>query len=91
LTQGGENPAGTVARLTREGISQDDILTQLRASGHSIIASIKALRDGTGMSLAAAKQAVHFSRAWADLRENNEALHEAIEEILRDDGTENSN
>jgi ribosomal protein L7/L12 len=83
-----ELPAVTVARLAREGMSQDDILTQLRASGHSTIESIKALHDGEGISLTAAKQAVHFSRAWADQREANETFHETIEKILTDDGSE---
>jgi hypothetical protein len=37
----------------------------------------KMLRDLNGISLADAKEAVHYSKTWADRRESNEALHEA--------------
>ena len=87
MSDDGKEPAAIVARLMREGRSQDDVLAQLRANGGSVVDSIKALMDGAGLSLAAAKQAVHFSPAWADQREQNEAFHDAIEEILNGDGT----
>ena len=68
-----------VARLLREGLSHDEILVRLRSDGYSIIDSIRGLAEGAGMSLGAAKEAVHFSPAWADQREQNEAFHEMVE------------
>lgn len=41
------------------------------------IACIRLLPDLTGISLGEAKEAVHYSPAWADRRDSNEALHEA--------------
>jgi hypothetical protein len=74
-----------VARLMREGLSRDEILIRLRSEGYSIIDSIRGLVEGSGMSLGAAKEAVHLDPAWADQREQNEAFHEMVERAFDGD------
>lgn len=65
---------------TRAGI--EDFLSKLRSRGAGQLESIKALRSCEGISLAGAKEKVHFSQTWADQREASEALHEAAYEAL---------
>jgi hypothetical protein len=60
----------------------EDFLAALRAEGHSRIHSIRALREREGCSLAEAKEIVHTSRAWADLREDTERFHASVERAL---------
>lgn len=64
------------------GCSREDLIQAMRKAGLNQIACIKMLRDLCGISLGDAKEAVHYSRAWADRRESNEALHEAAFEAL---------
>jgi hypothetical protein len=66
-----------------EGKITDDALAELRASGASIIECIFAVRSFRGCDLAAAKQVVHFSSAWADMREQHDRFHDELEEALR--------
>lgn len=67
---------------TTTTVDRDDwnaILRQLRADGFSPVESIKVTRAVLHVSLGEAKDIVHRSRAWADLRSDFEALHEAAE------------
>ena len=65
-----------VARtMLASGADWEAVLTELRRLGASPIASIKVVRDLKGVSLGDAKEAVHFSRAWADRRVAHEKLH----------------
>jgi len=65
-----------VARtMLASGADWEAVLTELRRLGASPIASIKIVRDVKGVSLRDAKEAVHFSGAWADRRVAHEALH----------------
>ena len=50
----------------------------LREAGLSKIESIKALHDRFGLTLAEGKSLVHFSPAWADRREADDAFHERL-------------
>jgi len=59
------------------GMDRDEVIHRMRVSGYNKIASIKLLRDLTGISLGDAKVAVHSSPAWADCRQSDDALHEA--------------
>lgn len=55
------------------------VLRQLRADGFSPIESIKVTRAVLHVSLGEAKDIVHRSNAWADLRSGFEELHESAE------------
>lgn len=71
--------ASVVSRMRREGFSQEEILAHLRSDGCSIIESIKALKEGAGMSLADAKRAIEESQTWAGTREHNRKF---IDELI---------
>jgi len=70
-------PQSTAATVDRDG--WDAVLRQLRADGFSPVESIKVTRAVLHVSLGEAKDIVHRSRAWVDLRGDFEALHEAAE------------
>ncbi|MFT4251046.1 MAG: hypothetical protein QM608_00995, partial [Caulobacter sp.] len=53
-------------------------LAFLRAEGLSVIQSIAVLVDRDGLTLAQAKQTVHLSAAWADLRDRHDAFHDQL-------------
>ncbi|MGN9814477.1 hypothetical protein ACTMUQ_03900 [Streptomyces sp. SD11] len=63
------------AAALRDGKSLDEVLTDLRSQGFGVIDSIKAVRRLRSCSLAEAKQIVHFSEAWKDMRETHDAFH----------------
>lgn len=65
------------AHLAR-GITDEDLMTFLRAEGCSKIDSIAVLREVLNISVAEGKALVHLSRAWADVRERDNAFHEAL-------------
>jgi len=60
------------------GAGNDGVLERLRQHGLEKIDCIVVLRTVTGMSLADAKRAVHHSPAWADRREQDDALGDAL-------------
>ena len=66
--------------LLATGASVDDVLGVLRREGESRMASIKLLRELTGMSLRDAKSAVHMSPVWEDLRQEADTFHEQLEQ-----------
>lgn len=79
------DPAGDYAellalgrRLRAEGRDLDEILVAPRARSESIIQSMKVVRALTGWGLREVKPFVHHSAAWADRREEFEALHAAL-------------
>ena len=67
----------TIRESLASGASQESVIQMMRLAGLHQIACIKMLRDVTGVSLGDAKEAVHYSKAWADRRESNEGFHEA--------------
>jgi hypothetical protein len=73
---------GQFIELTRgwlaAGAREDEVLVRLRQRGLNKIDCIVVLREVTGMSLGDAKRVVHLSPAWADRREQDDALHEAL-------------
>jgi ribosomal protein L7/L12 len=64
-------------RLWDERADIESFLRALRQRGAWQIESIKAVRQLSHGSLAEAKEIVHFSATWADMRETAEALHES--------------
>lgn len=57
----------------------NEVLYELRADGFSPIDSIRVTRAVLHVSVGEAKDIVHRSQAWADLRSNFEVLQEAAE------------
>jgi len=70
----------TARTVLEGGADWEATLAELRRLGASPIASIKVVRELKGISLGEAKDAVHFSRAWADRRVIHEVLHAHAEE-----------
>jgi hypothetical protein len=66
-------------RLKAEGATTEKLLQAFRSSGVDIIGCMRLLTEINGLSLAEAKKVVHFSEAWADLREEHERFHERLE------------
>jgi adenylosuccinate lyase len=66
--------------------NMDQFLDELRRRGAFQVESIKAVRKFAKVDLGKAKEIVHFSKTWADLRENSEALHEALYQAVLADG-----
>jgi hypothetical protein len=67
------------AALSR-GAAIEDVLRALRTGGFSKVHSIKALVDFGQASAEEAKHIVHNSETWADLRERDEGVHQALDE-----------
>jgi len=76
----------TLRESVASGANREDLIHTMRTSGLNQIACIKLLRDLCGISLGDAKEAVHYSRTWADHRESNDALHDAAAQAARDLG-----
>lgn len=75
----------TVRTMRDDGSSLDEILAHLRGEGHSVIGSIRVVRQTHGLSLAQAKWLVLNSPAWAD----HKAPHDAfVGELLHALGDE---
>ena len=53
----------------------DKVIAILRASKFSKTDCIKAVIDVCGLTLAEAKEAVHFSPVWSDTRDADERFH----------------
>jgi hypothetical protein len=75
-------------RLLAEGKTLDEALAALRARGLSIMQCINAVRIFRKCDLTEAKQIVHFSPAWKDVREGNERFHQELEDALNQDAQE---
>ena len=67
------------------GKTLDEALVLLRASGASVVECIATIRSVRQCALPEAKQFVHDSPAWADLRERNNKFHEELSSILDPD------
>lgn len=70
--------------LARRGGDIDAVIRELRLAGLSKVGSIKVLIDLGLANLADAKDKVHTSAAWADVRERDEAFHEALAQSFDD-------
>jgi ribosomal protein L7/L12 len=69
------------ARLAR-GDNEEDLMRFLRAEGANKIDGIAVLREVLNLSLGEAKALIHLSRAWGDVRERDDAFHEAFEKAV---------
>ncbi|CAN5869233.1 hypothetical protein BH23ACT2_BH23ACT2_11740 [soil metagenome] len=58
----------------------EPVLEQLREEGFSQTQSIKATVERLGVPLAEAKNIVHLSAAWADVRSETDTFHQTLDE-----------
>ncbi len=73
-----------ISKKIADGTDQTTILRELRDEKVSIIDAIKIVRSAYGVSLGEAKQIVTSDPAWRDIAEQNEPLHDALVESLKD-------
>lgn len=71
-------------RLGERGATIDEVLTYLRQSGASPIASVQVLREMTCMAVSEAKSIVWNSQTWADRRVGQENFIAAAEKVRND-------
>lgn len=71
-------------RALADGKTLDEALAALRARGVSILECIISVQKFRRCGLAEAKKLVHFSDAWADMREQHDQFHRELEQIARD-------
>ena len=62
----------------------ESAISELRRQGYSKVQTIKALVDTYGLTLDVAKDVVHKSPAWADVRERDDRFHEQILQVLQE-------
>ena len=72
-------------RKLADGKVLDQALSELRSEGASILQCIVAVQKVQNCGLGDAKRLVHFSPAWADMREANEKFHEELEKLVVED------
>ena len=68
--------------LRASGMELDGVLAVLRNRGASIVDSLKIVRDVEHVSLGQAKAVVDRSPVWADARQSNRELRDALLEAL---------
>jgi ribosomal protein L7/L12 len=76
--------------MKEQGIEREKILARLRASGATIIDSLKVIRQIESVSLTEAKNIVDSSETWADKRAANERVRRALIQALEEEGAEQS-
>lgn len=64
--------------MLESGASVEAVISELRIRGMSKVHSIKALVDLGVSDLAVAKQLVHDSIAWTDLRDRDDEFHRTL-------------
>lgn len=64
------------------GSSVEEILRYYRSSGLSILESMQLITQLMQLSLPEAKQLVHFSETWADLRPAHDRFHRNVDEVV---------
>lgn len=60
----------------------EKVLSYLRKNGCSKTKSMAILAKTKDIDLGEAKELVHFSRTWRDMRDGNEKLYETIEKLM---------
>jgi hypothetical protein len=81
-----KNPRAFTEDLRKKlanGMTLDDALAELRASGASILQCIIAVNLCRHCGLNEAKKLVNFSPAWADVREKQEQIQREVDEVAR--------
>lgn len=71
-------------RIRAEGKSDEKILSFLRTQECSKVESMVIFAQAFGLNLGQAKETVHMSQTWADVRERDDRFHDSLEQGLRD-------
>ena len=66
------------AKMLSDGESLEKVLSLLRKSGYSRAQSIKVVMKLMDCGLAEAKQIVHLSSTWSDLRDSTNRFHDSL-------------
>lgn len=74
--------------LAASGLSQTEVIARMRKAGIRIGVSIELMARFYNMPHHKAKEMVHFSDAWSDMRANNDELHETAFAALKEAGFE---
>jgi hypothetical protein len=69
--------------MQARGAPSEEILAYLRSNGASILESMRILKNVLGLSLAEAKQIVHFSETWSDMRDEHDRIHDVLEDVVK--------
>lgn len=69
-------------KLLAQGVDRESVLTALRRAGFSKVQSIKALVDLGEATLGEAKEVVHRSETWKDVRERDEASQRSLSDDI---------
>ena len=78
-----ESLAEPTRALLNSGDGVQRVISFLREQGESKAGSIRMLVAVGRLSLREAKSLVHYSDTWRDHHDADEALHEALEEVLQ--------
>ena len=78
LTGGEKGLAERCRELVARGQHTEEIIAFLRAEGCEKTRTIAILAEALGIELAEAKELVHFSATWADVRAKDEKFHEVL-------------
>jgi ribosomal protein L7/L12 len=73
-----------IQKAVANGESAEQLSKRMADLGLEKTAAIKLLRETAKMDLAAAKELIHFSPAWAFRRKADEAFHESLYEGLEE-------
>jgi hypothetical protein len=65
------------------GKTDEQLVSLLRARGCSKVESIAVLARAVGIPLGNAKEIVHFSETWADVRERDDSFHVSLEATFK--------
>jgi len=69
-------------KLTAQGKDHEEIMHFLRAEGCSKVTSIAIIARVLEVGLGQAKEIVHASQTWADVRERDDRFHNSLGENL---------
>jgi ribosomal protein L7/L12 len=72
--------------MKEQGSAIEEILARLRASGVTIVDSLKVVRRIEGGHLGEAKEIIDSSEAWADRREANEQIRSMLFRAVLEEG-----
>lgn len=72
-------------RWRREGNDLQEVVIRLRGNACSMIDCILIISELTGWSKHEAKDYVHKSRAWQDMREVHDRFHDQIQQVEQGD------
>ena len=81
------HPAAIYAcqKLLAQGGSNEDVIFWLRKQKYSKVESIGIISKAMAISVEKAKEIIHASKAWADVRKQHDEFHASLEQALNQD------